>query len=140
MWKNRPVLQLLCRLVLGATFVWASLDKIAHPDRFAAIIHAYGILPGFAVNLFALVLPWLELFSGLLLVVGCWRRPAALWLSILLLVFILAIGFNLWRGLSLNCGCFSTAASAPESGWWLLLRDLLLLIPAVVILRFDKKS
>ncbi len=135
-----PAVQLLCRLLLGGVFVWASLDKIAHPGRFAAIIQGYGILPGWALNLFALTLPWLELVAGALLVLGLWRRPAALWLTALLLVFVVAIGYNVFQGIALDCGCFSTAGNNPESGLWLLGRDLLLLLPGLAVLFFDRRA
>jgi uncharacterized membrane protein YphA (DoxX/SURF4 family) len=131
-------LQALCRLVLGGIFIYASLDKIAHPHEFAKIIDNYAILPDLLVTLPALVLPWLELIAGLCLVAGFWRRSSALWLSLLLLVFILALGVNAWRGIDLNCGCFSTSAADTESAYVLIFRDLLLLIPGLVILFFGR--
>ena len=48
---------LLFRVVLGVTFIYASLDKIAHPDQFARIVYNYKILPGFLINIFAVTLP-----------------------------------------------------------------------------------
>jgi uncharacterized membrane protein YphA (DoxX/SURF4 family) len=142
-WKDRAAgmlaaapLQALCRLALGGIFVYASLDKIAHPGEFAKIIANYAILPDFLVTLPALVLPWVELVAGLCLVAGLWRRSAALLLSLLLLVFMAALGFNALRGISMSCGCFSTSAADTESAYVLILRDLLILIPGLVILFF----
>jgi len=132
-------LQTLCRLALGAIFIYASLDKIAHPREFAAIIANYAILPDFLVTLPALVLPWLELFAGLCLVSGVWARSAALWLSLLLLLFILALGINALRGISMSCGCFSTSAADTESAYVLILRDLLILIPGLIIVFFGRE-
>ncbi len=131
-------LQALCRLVLGGIFIYASLDKIAHPREFARIIANYGILPDFLVTLPALVLPWLELIAGLFLVAGVWRRSSALWLSLLLLAFILALGVNAARGLDMSCGCFSTSAADTESAYVLIFRDLLILIPGLVIVFFGR--
>jgi len=131
-------LQLLCRLALGGIFIYASLDKIAHPREFAKIIANYAILPDFLVTLPALVLPWLELAAGLCLVVGLWTRSSALLLSLLLLAFILALGFNALRGIDLNCGCFSTSASDTENAYVLIFRDLLILIPGLLIIFFNR--
>jgi uncharacterized membrane protein YphA (DoxX/SURF4 family) len=131
-------LQTLCRLVLGGIFIYASLDKIAHPREFAKIIANYGILPAFLVTLPALALPWLELIAGLFLVAGVWTRSAALWLSLLLLVFIAALGVNAARGIDVSCGCFSTSAADTESAYVLIFRDLLILIPGLVILFFGR--
>lgn len=131
-------LQGLCRLALGGIFIYSSLDKIAHPDEFARIIANYGILPDLLVTLPALVLPWLELFAGLLLVAGIWTRSVAALLSLLLLAFILALGVNALRGIDVNCGCFSTSAEIKENAWVLILRDLLILIPGLIIVFFGR--
>lgn len=133
-------LQALCRLALGGIFIYASLDKIAHPREFAAIIANYAILPDLLVTLPALVLPWLELIAGLCLVAGFWTRSSALWLSLLLLVFILALGFNALRGIDLNCGCFSTSAADKESAYVLIFRDLLILVPGLLVIFFGREK
>jgi uncharacterized membrane protein YphA (DoxX/SURF4 family) len=133
-------LQTLCRLVLGAIFIYASLDKIAHPAAFAGIIANYAIVPDFLVTLPALALPWLELIAGLCLVAGAWTRSSALWLSLLLLLFILALGVNALRGINMSCGCFSTSATDTENAYVLILRDLLILVPGILILLFGREK
>ncbi|MFH1904633.1 MAG: MauE/DoxX family redox-associated membrane protein [bacterium] len=134
----RP-LQVLARLFLGGIFIYASLDKIAHPQEFARIVANYGILPDFLVTLPALVLPWLELIAGLCLVSGLWVRSAATLLSLLLLVFILALGFNAARGISLSCGCFSSSVADKENIYVLIFRDLLFLLPGLLIIFFHRE-
>jgi uncharacterized membrane protein YphA (DoxX/SURF4 family) len=131
-------LQALCRLALGGIFIYASLDKIAHPREFALIIANYAILPDWLVTLPALVLPWLELVAGLCLVAGLWTRSSALLLSLLLLLFMAALGFNALRGIDLSCGCFSTSAADKEKAWILVLRDLLILIPGLLLVFFHR--
>jgi uncharacterized membrane protein YphA (DoxX/SURF4 family) len=131
-------LQALCRLALGGIFIYASLDKIAHPAAFAGIIANYAILPDFLVTLPALALPWLELIAGLCLVAGAWTRSSALWLSLLLLLFILALGVNALRGMDMSCGCFSTSAADTESAYVLIFRDLLIMIPGLLIVFFGR--
>lgn len=133
-------LQLLCRLALGGIFIYASLDKIAHPRAFAGIVANYAILPDWLVTLPALALPWLELLAGLLLVAGIWTRSAAAVLSLLLLAFMLVLAFNALRGIDLSCGCFSTSAADKENAWVLVGRDLLILLPGIVILLFGREK
>jgi len=135
----RP-LQVLARLFLGGIFIYASLNKIAHPQEFARIVANYGILPDFLVTLPALVLPWLELIAGLCLVSGLWVRSAATLLSLLLLVFILALGFNAARGISLSCGCFSSSVADKENIYVLIFRDLLFLLPGLLIIFFHREK
>lgn len=133
-------LQVLCRLALGGIFIYASLDKIAHPRAFAGIVANYAILPDWLVTLPALALPWLELLAGLLLVAGIWTRSAAATLSLLLLAFMLVLAFNALRGIDLSCGCFSTSAADKENAWVLVGRDLLILLPGIVILLFGREK
>ncbi|MBU2548432.1 MAG: DoxX family membrane protein [Proteobacteria bacterium] len=125
-----------CRLILGGVFIYASLDKIAHPERFAELVYNYRILPGDLVNLFAIVLPWVELTGGLLLLTGRQPLPASLILTGLMVVFGSAIGYNLARGLDFNCGCFSTSPEMAKETIRTLARDVALLVPAAVCL-FD---
>jgi uncharacterized membrane protein YphA (DoxX/SURF4 family) len=116
---------LAARLILAGIFIYASLDKIAHPAAFADDVYNYQILPDALINLTALVLPWLELFLGLCLLTGIWLSGAVLAANGLLVAFLAALGFNLARGLDINCGCFSTGSVAPAmSAGWYLLRDM----------------
>jgi uncharacterized membrane protein YphA (DoxX/SURF4 family) len=117
----------ILRLVLGAVFLYASFDKILHPQAFAQAVYNYQVLPDAAVNLVALVLPWLELLLGLCLVGGTWMPGAAVTSTGLLLVFIGALVFNLIRGLDVHCGCFSTETTGEPAGLMTVVRDLVFL-------------
>jgi hypothetical protein len=122
--KTMRVALVLTRLVMAGIFIYASIDKIAHPAAFANDVYNYQILPDAVINLTALVLPWLELFLGLCLLAGTWLPGAVLTANGLLVVFLAALVFNLARGLDINCGCFSTGSEAPAmSTGWYLLRD-----------------
>jgi uncharacterized membrane protein YphA (DoxX/SURF4 family) len=115
---------LAARLALAGIFIYASIDKIAHPASFAKDVYNYQILPDALINLTALVLPWLELFLGLCLLAGLWLPGAVLTANGLLVVFLAAFIFNMARGLDVNCGCFSTGSEAPAmSAGFYLLRD-----------------
>ena len=128
------------QIALGAVFVAAAIPKIADPPAFAHMIYNYRLLPGALVNAFALVMPWIELLVGVLLVVGAWRREAALVAALLLVVFLGAIGWNLARGHAIDCGCFDvrSAGKTPEQLLtdmkWVMLRDVGLLLLAGQVL------
>ena len=122
------------RLIMAGIFIYASIDKIAHPAAFAKDVYNYQILPDALVNLTALVLPWLELVLGLCLLAGVWMPGAVLSANGLLLVFLAALLFNMARGLDVNCGCFSTGSAAPTiSTGWYVLRDVLFLAVGVFL-------
>jgi uncharacterized membrane protein YphA (DoxX/SURF4 family) len=128
------------QFVLAAFFVVAGLAKIADPPGFAHEIHNYGLVPGPLVNAMALVLPWLEVITGVALFLGLARRSAARILGILLLVFIAALGINLARGKPVDCGCFGvstvqrTDADRLREMKLVILRDVGLLLLAGQIL------
>jgi putative oxidoreductase len=120
--------------------VAAAIPKIADPPAFAHMIYNYRLVPGALVNGLALLMPWLELFVGLFLILGVWRREAALLAALLLVVFMGAIGWNLARGHAVDCGCFDvrSAGKTPEQLLtemkWVLLRDVGLLLLAGQVL------
>lgn len=127
-------LHILLRVFLGMIFIYASWDKLFNPEAFAGMVYNYKILPPFMVNLVTIILPWIEMFCGLLLIAGLLTRGSALTINCLLLIFILALGFNLYRGLDISCGCFTTSPEAEKITLLTLMRDATLLIPGLWIL------
>lgn len=103
-----PVI-LLARLILGGVFILASLDKIANPGDFASAIGNYHVLPFGLENLLALILPWLELLTGIFIIAGIMVDGAAIMIIIMNMIFIVAISQALARGISIECGCFSVS-------------------------------
>lgn len=122
--KTMRVALILARLVMAGIFIYASIDKIAHPAAFAKDVYNYQILPDALIYLTALVLPWLELLLGLCLLAGIWLPGAVLTVNGLLILFLIAFIFNLARGLDVNCGCFGSSGLGPSmSAGGYLLRD-----------------
>jgi uncharacterized membrane protein YkgB len=94
----------------------------------------------------AIVLPWVEAIAGLLLIAGIWKREAAATIAILLVVFLLAAGSVIARGIDVeNCGCTSVAAHTEKSwtsgvGWFLVTRNVLMLAGALVLALVPPRS
>jgi putative oxidoreductase len=137
MWRERlthPWLTVRVQIALGAIFVVAALPKIADPPSFAHMIYNYRILPGALINLSALVMPWVELLAGLCLILGVWTRSARWIVGLMLVVFMIAISINLFRGNAIDCGCFDTSAANKtyderiRDMWIVILRDAGMLI------------
>ena len=139
-----PRALLLLRLILGAYFVYASLDKIWSPAAFAKIVYQWQVVGPVPSNLVAVTLPWVELLAGLLLLAGVWKREAALVVALMLVVFLVAAGSVMARGIDVeNCGCVSVAKAEAASawppawtkgvGWFLVARNLVLLGAALVL-------
>ena len=144
-WWLAPWLSIRAQLALGAVFTAASVPKILDPPSFAHMIYNYRLLPGGAVNAFALWLPWIELLAGLALVIGVWKRTAAGACAALLLLFLAALSWNLARGNPVNCGCFDLKAKDKPRAELLgdmrrtILRDVGLLLLAAQILAANAK-
>ena len=119
-------------VILGLLFVIASMHKIADPPEFAKIVYNYRMFPW--PNLIGVYMPWVELLAGLALIVGLFgRKGGAALIGLLLLVFMAGIGFNLARGNIVDCGCFAGSSDKTRGQlllemWWVLARDLLMII------------
>jgi uncharacterized membrane protein YphA (DoxX/SURF4 family) len=116
------------RLVMAGVFIYASVDKIIHPDLFAQTVYNYQVLPGYLVNLTALILPWLELTLGTCLLTNRWMPGASALAAVLMALFAGLTFFNLARGLDISCGCFSTAPDDSPITVLTLARDVVFLI------------
>jgi uncharacterized membrane protein YphA (DoxX/SURF4 family) len=104
------------RILLGAFLIQMGLVKALDPADFLKLLREYHLLASpWPLNAIAALLPWFEIFCGLLLVVGIVVRGAALIVTTLFLAFSLAI---LHRALELqatldlpfcairfDCGC-----------------------------------
>ena len=132
---HRIVLRIV-GIAVGATFVYASLDKIAHPDRFADVIHDYQMLPPILINAWALAMPWAEMTTGAALILGLWLRAGGLLATAMTVAFLVAIAQAEIRGLDIECGCFDVSGmTSSEASWGLFIRDIGLLACSALIWR-----
>ena len=113
---SHPVLIRVCRIGIGLVMLAAALGKIGDPAAFATQIHHFRLIPIGAENLLAIVLPWVELIAGLTLVLGVHARSGAWLSSAMMVVFTLAVGAAVARGLDIECGCFGTADATHVGG------------------------
>ena len=132
---NNGWIEILFRWVLGATFIYASYYKIMSPMDFAKVIYGYNLFPEFLINLIAIILPFVELISGLSLVLGIYPRSAALIINGLLLAFIFILSVNIIRGHEFDCGCFS--ANKTGSPILMVARDVFYLILGLQVFLFN---
>jgi uncharacterized membrane protein YphA (DoxX/SURF4 family) len=102
----------MLRIAMGVLFVAAAWQKLADPTAFATSVTNYRMLPLPVERVLALVLPPLELLVGLALIVGVLDAGARVVVFALMLVFTIAVGTALARGLDISCGCFDTEGGA----------------------------
>ena len=137
---NKYIL-LSIRIIIGVVFIYASIGKIINPEAFAKAIKNYEMLPITMINLPAIILPYLELFTGALLMIGRLKKGAASITIIMLVFFLIGLIQAYIRGLDINCGCFSLESASSKSDILLrIIEDFLMLAGAVIILVFSDKN
>jgi hypothetical protein len=114
------------RVVIGAIFTYAGVVKMMDPWAFARAIDSFHMLPPAFISPVAIVLPTLEVIAGVLWLLNRVAVSAAVTILGLCLLFAVALGAAMARGLPVDCGCFGAAfgGSTPTVA---LLRDLFLL-------------
>jgi len=125
------------RLVISVPFLYAGITKLLDPKSFAVVIDGYGLLPESLVLPAAVVLPILEIIgaAGLLFNIRIFFYTVAA----LLVLFITVLGYGIWLGLDVDCGCFGP--DDPEQAYHglqdALIRDLGLLVPTLYLFWFQ---
>jgi len=130
---SNKYLLLIIRIILGFIFIYAGAEKISDPEAFAISISNYRLLPIATVNFFAISLPWIELVAGVLLIFGIAVKENSSILFSMLLVFTIAIVISLFRGLSIDCGCFGKGS---QIGLFKLGENTLMIIGSFLLMIF----
>jgi len=133
------------RLGVGGLFVYAGIVKIwdfkagsSATQTFAMAIQNYQFTTKLTpILLVAVYLPWLELVTGIALLVRKWLSGALLLLGSMTVVFLVAICSAWARGLDISCGCFgkeNNATNFPRH----IAGDLVLLVAIGLIAWLEK--
>lgn len=132
-------LLMIGRVILGGIFLAAGYAKL-HFDGswhfgdyhffFAMAVDSYNMLPLWAVQILARVLPPLELLLGVLLIFGLGLRWVAAFTSGLIAVFIGAMTRALILHIQIKCGCFGNNDPLTI---WSLLRDSSFLVLSLAV-------
>ena len=128
---------LIIRLLLGAMWVWASLDKVQDPAQFSRDVANYHVMPFGLENLSAIVVPWLELLIGIGLIIGVMVDGAAIVSLSLMLLFIVLISQAILRGFNIECGC--GLKEGQLVGWEKILENIVFLGGSYLVLIRPKK-
>ena len=143
----QSLLLLGSRLLVGGTFLLASVPKIQSPGSFADAVRAFHLLPPSLVLPVAFLLPWLELLVAAYLITGFMTRIGALGAIVLLSMFLFALLDSIATGNTTHaCGCFGSAghvnpivsflAGGDTVTSWDVIRDVILAIVAAAVLRW----
>jgi uncharacterized membrane protein YphA (DoxX/SURF4 family) len=118
----------LTRWVLGGIFIYAGSTKLLEPKTFTVLIEAFGIVPEGLLIPVGIALPALEVAAGIGLLFDIKGSLAVI--AGLLGLFIAMLGYGIWIGLDVDCGCFGPQdpeAKAFHSLKISLYRDMIML-------------
>jgi uncharacterized membrane protein YphA (DoxX/SURF4 family) len=125
------------RLALAGVFIYAGFVKLLDPRTFAHAIAQYDLVPDGLLPLVAIGLPGLELLAGLGLILEV--RGSLTVIAILLLIFLVILGFAVWQNLDIDCGCFTgdelDAQQGVKTALW---RDLIMMGVTLFLYRWRR--
>lgn len=94
-----------CRATVGAALIHAAIHPLGNRQTLVLILNAYRVLPGRLLLPVAIILPYVEIAVGVLLILGLFTRPVAIWASTLIGLFVTGLIEASLRGLQISCGC-----------------------------------
>ena len=92
------------RALYAIMFLYAGVNKLFDPGSFATVIDAFGLVPDILIMPIAVALPLLEILAAIGLMVDV--RFSLAVVGGLLLFFLAVVGYGIWMGLDIDCGCF----------------------------------
>ncbi|MCB0339370.1 MAG: DoxX family protein [Bdellovibrionales bacterium] len=85
---------LFVRLAVGSYFVLAGLAKLDNHALFISEVQKMGVLPPMMSTLYGILLPYVEIVGGGLFLIGLWTILSGFLLGLLLISFVIALGFH----------------------------------------------
>lgn len=127
---THPFLLTLIRVGVGGIFLVFGFVKAIEPlEIFYTSVASYKMVPEILIEPFGLFVLAAEIIFGLFLTVGLFTKWSNRAILTLLVMFIIAIGQAMVRGLDLpDCGCSGSSISLGESPVEVITRDIVMLI------------
>lgn len=133
-----PWMETTIRWALALLFIIPSFEKMADPLGMARILEGYEVFPPWLVGVLAITVPFLQLSTGVCLLLGVWPWEAGVICLFLLSTFTVVITYNFLRGHNHDCGCFSfNGDGEPWPLWVAIIRNAFLICLNIHMLRFE---
>jgi uncharacterized membrane protein YphA (DoxX/SURF4 family) len=129
------------RILIGLLLIVSGGEKLLnHYQNFLYVIQSYEIFPTTIENLAAYIVPWIELLTGIFLLLGLWLSWTLKSTLLLFAGFILIVSQAIIRQLPISeCGCFGSLISLPL--WGVLTFDsVVFLLTLLLIVKIDLAS
>lgn len=96
----------ILRWALALVFIYAGASKLADPKGFATVIDAYCFFPSGYAWPAAILICIMEIAAGILLAFNITGGLAGI--TGMLMMFMLVLGYGIYLGLDVDCGCFNS--------------------------------
>lgn len=124
------VVHLIARVVIGVSLLYAGIPKLTHPTQMLMGLQAYELFPYELSRFLATFVPLCEIALGVAIITGI-QLKIAVRAAITMLLCYIALIISAWaRGLSIDCGCFSSGGQVDAANTTYLqdiIRDLLMI-------------
>lgn len=136
--KKEKLLLYLSILILFLIYFSAGVLKILTPMQFYGAVRSYEILKDpFLVAIVSSIVPFIEVFSAVFLLLPAWRKSSSLIIFLMTVVFLFALLFAYFRGINMDCGCFGGVLMG-ETGLSSIIKNIFLaLVSAFVFIKSD---
>lgn len=128
----------ITRIYLALVFILSGLDKISNLSVFATSIENYKMFPVQIINIIAIVIPWIELITGVLLLLGFYIKENSIIIGAMLAVFTFAVISAVLRNLDIDCGCQGTF-DGQKVGMLKIIENVSLIIVSLLSIKFPKQ-
>jgi len=107
--RTIPVLAFF-RVLLGIFYLVSGGSKLLAPyQNFLYVVQSYEVFTPFLEELASRLVPWVEFFLGLFLILGLWLRYVLFGYLGLIIGFLFLLEQAMWRNLPIDhCGCFGS--------------------------------
>ena len=130
------------RILLGLMFIFSGYFKAADQDSFLRILKLYNILPESILPISVIIMPFMELTLGIFLILGYKIRASSLISMVLMVIFLMFLLINIYRGESFDCGCFKFEKFGlgidEKIGFKAVIRNIILFVLFAIIFRAKK--
>ena len=121
------------RVLLAVVLAIAGAAKAFQPETFAIEVDRFQLTPWSLSLVLGYFLPWLEIVTALALFLSRFYLGALLSVSMLGIVFTVAVGSAWSRELDISCGCFGALVSGSPSAWHVISALLFIAIGSTLL-------
>src|SRR5687768_16739849 len=98
----------LLELLIGGIMVISAWLHLQNSMLFYVHVAQYRIVPTALLPFFVQTMPWLLLFTGMMIIGHCGQPSTCLVGAVIFLLFTLGQLWVMWKGYDIECGCFGS--------------------------------